>query len=203
MHTHFAVQSQRLWLTLPGHWQTGSLRCCGAAYHSQVWNIIHNSPVHPVKWGAEGQAACGCVYQLERSISCHAKASCRHSVFLLFCFLLILPLFHEEWVLCLCSIVLCGCEMSDKSLPVQQSIPLTVIIKDALKQKTLPHTLLLCDLAVIWKLSAFLCLLSSSGVFVCLLAPTPAMASNHTGPHRWVGRVTNSDVSPKRELHND
>lgn len=62
-------------LTLPEHWQTGSLRCSDAAHHSLCWKY-HYSPVHSIKEGAEG-----CVYQPERSISCHAMASCRHSDF--------------------------------------------------------------------------------------------------------------------------
>lgn len=83
---------------------------------------------------------------------------------------------------CLCSIVLSGCEMCDKFSSVQQSIPLTMIIKDALKHRTPsllspPHILLLCDLAVIWKLSAFLCLLSSFGCFLCV---SSCLASNPT-----------------------
>lgn len=98
--------------------------------------------------------------------------------------------------------------MCDKSFPVQQSIPLTMIIKDALKQRTpsllsLPHTILLCNLAVIWKLSALLCLLSSFGVFVCLLAPTSALAPNTTGLPCWAERVTHSDASLKGGLHSD
>lgn len=77
--------------------------------------------------------------------------------------------------------------MCDKSFAVQQSIPLTMIIKDALKQRTpsllsLPHTLRLCNLAVIWKLSAFSCLLSSFWLFVCLPTPTPALALKPNQP---------------------
>lgn len=126
-------------------------RFCGAAHYSQGWNC-HNSPFQLVKRGAGGQESLVHIYKLEYSISCFAKTSCKHLCPLCVVLLLIPPPLHKGdrmSSICLCSFVLCGCEMCDKSSPVQQSIPMTMIIKDALKQRT-PYLLYTPSISRTW-----------------------------------------------------
>lgn len=159
-------------------------RFCGAAHYSQGWNC-HNSPFQLVKRGAEGQEA-WCIFTSWNTTS---NALPRPPVnicvpFVLFCYLFrLLYTKGIEWAFRLCSIVLCGCEMCDKSSPVQQSIPMTMIIKDALKQRT-PYLLYTPSISGTWlwfgNCQPFCVCSALFFVWACLCALTPALASNLT-----------------------